>query len=74
MKKDKPYDDAFKLLAEEDAEALLLLLGELDPGEKAEITPLHRELRISTRSQESGAIWGWIFWCLARYAIIPKTW
>jgi len=49
MKKDKPYDDAFKLLAEEDAEALLLLLGEIEPGEKAEITPLHRELRISTR-------------------------
>lgn len=49
MKKDKPYDDAFKLLAEEDAEALLLLLGEIKPGEKAEITPLHRELRISTR-------------------------
>ena len=49
MKKDKPYDNAFKLLAEEDAEALLLLLGEIKPGEKAEITPLHRELRISTR-------------------------
>jgi hypothetical protein len=49
MKKDKPYDEAFKLLAEEDAEALLLLLGEIEPGEKAEITPLHRELRISTR-------------------------
>jgi hypothetical protein len=27
---------------------VLLLLGEIKPGEKAEITPLHRELRIST--------------------------
>ena len=48
-KQDKPYDDAFKYLAEQDAEALLLLLGEIEPGEKAEITPLQRELRISTR-------------------------
>jgi hypothetical protein len=48
-KKPKSYDDAFKLLATQDAEALLLLLGELQPGEKAEITPLERELRISTR-------------------------
>jgi hypothetical protein len=49
MKRGKPYDDAFKYLAEQDAEALLLLLGEIEPGEKAEITPLQRELRISTR-------------------------
>jgi hypothetical protein len=48
-KKDKPYDDAFKHLAEKDAEALLLLLGEIEPGEQAEIVPLERELRISTR-------------------------
>lgn len=48
-KKNKPYDDAFKSLAEQDAEALLLLLGEIKPGEKVEITPLERELRISTR-------------------------
>ncbi len=47
--KPKTYDDAFKLLASQDAEALLLLLGELQPGEKAEITPLERELRISTK-------------------------
>ena len=47
--KPKSYDDAFKLLATQDAEALLLLLGELQPGEKAEITPLERELRISTK-------------------------
>lgn len=49
MAKPKSYDDVFKLLATQDAEALLLLLGELQPGEKAEITPLERELRISTR-------------------------
>lgn len=48
-KKDKPYDDASKHLAEKDAEALLLLLGEIEPGEQAEIVPLERELRISTR-------------------------
>ena len=36
------------MLATEDAEALLLLIGELQPGEQAEITPLDRELRIST--------------------------
>ncbi len=48
-RQNKPYDDAFKLLAEQDAEALLVLLGEIRLGEKAEITPLHGELRISTR-------------------------
>lgn len=48
-KKNKPYDEAFKYLAEQDAEALLLLLGEIEPGEKVEIVPLSRELRISTR-------------------------
>ena len=48
-KQNKPYDDAFKLLAEGDAEALLLLLGEIKPGEKVEIIPLHSELRISTK-------------------------
>lgn len=36
------------MLATEDAEALLLLIGELQPGEQAEITPLDREMRIST--------------------------
>ena len=48
-KQNKPYDDAFKLLAEGDAEALLLLLGEIKLGEPVEITPLHSELRISTK-------------------------
>ena len=47
-KKQKKFDDAFKLLATRDAEALLLLIGELTPGEKAEIIPLERELRLST--------------------------
>lgn len=49
MKKDKPYDHAFKYLAEQDAEALLLLLGEIQPGEKVKVAPLERELRASTR-------------------------
>ncbi len=51
--KPKTYDDAFKLLASQDAEALLLLLGELQPGEKAELTSLERELRISRKSQKA---------------------
>jgi hypothetical protein len=33
----KPYDQAFKYLAEQDAEALLFLLGDLQPGQPAEI-------------------------------------
>ena len=44
----KKFDDAFKMLATQDAEALLLLIGELQLGEEAEITPLDREMRIST--------------------------
>lgn len=48
-KQHKPYDDAFKLLAEQDAEALLLLLGEIKPGEPVKITPIGRELRAATR-------------------------
>jgi predicted transposase YdaD len=42
---DKPYDQAFKFLAEQDPEALLVLLGYLQPGEQAEIEILPRELR-----------------------------
>jgi hypothetical protein len=42
---DKPYDQAFKFLAEQDAESLLVLLGYLQPGEHAEIEVLPRELR-----------------------------
>ena len=48
-RKDKPYDEAFKYLADQDAEALLLLLGEIEPDEKAKIVPLRGELRLSTR-------------------------
>lgn len=48
-RKDKPYDEAFKYLADQDAEALLLLLGEIQPGEKAKIVPLGGELKLSTR-------------------------
>jgi predicted transposase YdaD len=43
----KPYDQAFKLLAEQDAEALLLLLGVLKPGQRAEIEVLPREVSVA---------------------------
>jgi hypothetical protein len=42
---DKPYDQAFKFLAEQDAESLLVLLGYLHSGEHAEVEVLPRELR-----------------------------
>src|SRR3989442_138427 len=45
----KPFDQAFKYLAEEDAESLLILLGLLQPGEVAEIEALPRELNVSTQ-------------------------
>ena len=45
----KPYDQAFKFLAEQDAEALLLLLGELLPGQSAQIEPLPREISVSAK-------------------------
>ena len=45
----KPYDQAFKFLAEQDAEALLLLLGDLEPGEQATIELLPREISVSTQ-------------------------
>ncbi|MEW6125542.1 MAG: hypothetical protein AB1757_00650 [Acidobacteriota bacterium] len=44
----KPYDQAFKYFAEQDAESLLILLGYLKPGERAEIEPLPLELSVST--------------------------
>ncbi|MBI3654355.1 MAG: hypothetical protein HY231_25285 [Acidobacteria bacterium] len=44
----KPYDQAFKYFAEQDAESLLILLGYLKPGEAAEIEPLPLELSVST--------------------------
>jgi len=45
----KPYDQAFKYLAEQDAESLLILLGYLQPGQRAEIELLPRELGVATR-------------------------
>ena len=44
----KPYDRAFKYLAEQDAESLLILLGCLRPGQPAEIDLLPREIDVST--------------------------
>jgi hypothetical protein len=46
---ERPYDRAFKFLAEEDAEALLLLLGDIQPGENARIELLPREVNVSTQ-------------------------
>jgi predicted transposase YdaD len=45
----KPYDQAFKFLAEHDAEALLLLLGDMHPGQQAHIQVLPREVSISAQ-------------------------
>ena len=45
----KPYDQAFKFLAEQDAEALLLLLGDLRPGQPAQIALLPREVSVSAQ-------------------------
>jgi predicted transposase YdaD len=45
----KPFDQAFKYLAEQDAESLLILLGHLRPGQEAEIEALPRELNVSTQ-------------------------
>ncbi len=44
-----PYDRAFKYLAEQDAESLLILLGYLQPGQPAKIELLPREIDVSTR-------------------------
>jgi hypothetical protein len=43
-----PYDRAFKYLAEQDAESLLILLGYLKPGQQAQIDLLPREIDVST--------------------------
>jgi len=45
----KPYDQAFKFLAEQDPQSLLILLGWLKPGQAAQIELLPRELSVSTR-------------------------
>lgn len=43
----KPYDQAFKFLAEQDPESLLLLLGAIEPGEEATIELLPREISVA---------------------------
>jgi predicted transposase YdaD len=45
----KPYDQAFKYLAEKDAEALLILLGDIKAGEHATVTPLPREVSVAAQ-------------------------
>jgi hypothetical protein len=45
----KPYDQAFKYLAEEDPRALLLLLGAIQPGEDSLVELLPREVSIAAR-------------------------
>lgn len=42
------YDQAFKFLAEQDPESLLLLLGAIEPGEQATIELLPREISVAT--------------------------
>src|SRR5262249_52160085 len=44
----KPYDQAFKYIAEDDARSLLILLGHLKPDEAAIIERLPLELSVST--------------------------
>lgn len=43
----KPYDQAFKYLAEQDPESLLILLGAIEPDEKATIELLPREISVA---------------------------
>lgn len=43
----KPYDQAFKFLAEQDPESLLILLGAIEPDEKAKIELLPREISVA---------------------------
>jgi predicted transposase YdaD len=45
----KPFDEAFKYLAEKDAKALLLLLGAIRRGERARIKLLPREVSVSAQ-------------------------
>jgi len=44
-----PYDDAFKHLAEQDPESLLILVGAFPPNQPVRIKVLSRELRTSKR-------------------------
>jgi predicted transposase YdaD len=43
----KPYDQAFKFLAEQDPESLLLMLGAIEPDEQATIELLPREISMA---------------------------
>jgi len=43
----KPYDQAFKFLAEQDPESLLLILGAIEPDEQAKIELLPREISVA---------------------------
>ncbi len=45
----KPYDQAFKYLAEQDPETLLLLCGAIRPGENVRIERLSQELTVSVK-------------------------
>ena len=53
MKKPKPYDQAFKYLAEEDPRALFVLLGILKPDQKARIKLLPNEVAVSAKLPDS---------------------
>ena len=53
MKKPKPYDQAFKYLAEQDPSALLILLGALKPKQKAKIELLPNEVTVSAKLPDS---------------------
>lgn len=74
--KTKPYDQAFKFLAEQDPEALLRLLGAIEPGEQATIELLPREISIpallpdqpylvrSARGERVVHVEAWIRWSI----------
>ncbi len=53
MKKPKPYDQAFKYLAEQDPRALMIMLGILKPGQKARIKLLPNEVTVSAKLPDS---------------------
>ena len=54
----KPYDQAFKYLAEQEADALLHLLGVIRPDEQAHVEMLPREIsgRISSDQCSPSAV------------------
>ncbi len=53
MKKPKPYDQAFKYLAEQDPTALLILLGALKLKQKATVELLPNEVTVSAKLPDS---------------------